>query len=52
MRQPPETGECLHCEQPIRKFYPYDGADGEWMHIDGRHAYPECRGLRAVPKGE
>ena len=50
MTQPVEESQCLHCEQKIRKFYPYPGAAGQWMHLDGHRAYPECRNLKATPK--
>ena len=46
----PQDKECMHCEQPIRKFYAYKGAPGVWMHLDGHRAYPECRYLKATPK--
>jgi len=51
-REPPQETTCLHCGQPIRLFYTYQGANGEWMHTDGRHAFVECRGLKATPKEE
>jgi hypothetical protein len=45
-----EVADCLHCGKPIRKFHPYEGAQGVWMHLDGLHAYEDCRGLKAAPK--
>jgi hypothetical protein len=44
-----EVADCLHCGKPIRKFAPYEGAKGVWMHTDGRHAYEDCQGLKAEP---
>jgi hypothetical protein len=44
-----ETADCRHCGKPIRKFSPYVGAKGVWMHLDGSHAYEDCRDLKAEP---
>lgn len=48
--QPREKARCKYCDQPIEKFLPHPGGAGVWMHVDGHHAYPECRYLKATPK--
>ena len=49
---PPELalGVCRHCEQTIRQFELYPNGPKQWLHVDGSHAYPECRNLKAEPK--